>query len=259
MDTTNGLTLSRPKNRLRFDWLLQLFFKPKETLKAILDEPKPNWQTPLLSLAVIGIIEVVVAGPIKKLAIQMGTNLPPGFQYYSPDQQQQFMQAQASQTSPLFLYVFPILGVMLGILITWFLLRSLLHLSLTLAGSRGKSLLSGNLTAWSTMPLILRSIVRIIAMLATKSAISVKGLSALVNGSTGLGQFASTFLALIDIFFIWQVILILIGSGKISNLPRLKAWGVSAVAILILLLLETLPGFLGAKLSGLSFTNMFFF
>jgi len=94
------------------------------------------------------------------------------------------MQAQASQSSPLFLYVFPILGLLLGILVTWFLLRSLLHLSLTLAGSRGKSILSGNLAGWSTMPLIFRSLVRIVAMLTTKTAISAKGLSGLITSTT---------------------------------------------------------------------------
>jgi len=258
METTKGVTIARPKNKLRFDWLTQILVKPKRTLDAILDEPKPNGLTPLLALGVIGFIEILVAGPIKKLAIQMGTNVPPGFEYYSPEQQQQFLQAQASQTSPLFLYVFPTLGLIIGILLTWFLLRSILHLSLTMAGSRGKSLLSGNLAAWSFTPLILRSVVRSIAMLATKSTISVTGLSSLITPTNGLGQFAYAFLALIDIFLLWQVVLVFIGSEKISNLHRSKAWGVSALAFFILLLLLALPGFIGAQLSGLSFTRMFF-
>lgn len=258
MDTTNNVTLAKPRNRLRLEWLPQLVIKPKKTLEMILGENRSNWQTPLLILAIAGMLEAFVAGPIKKAAIEMGTNLPPGFEYYSPEQQQQFMQAQASQSSPLFLYVFPILGLLLGILISWFLLRSLLHLSLTLAGSRGKSVLSGNLAAWSTMPLIFRSLVRIIAMLATKSVISAKGLSGLVIASTGAGHFLAAFLALIDLYFIWQVVLILIGSEKISALPRVKAWGASLAAIVILLLLQALPGFLSAQLSGLSMTRMFF-
>lgn len=258
MDTTNNVTLVKPVNRLHLDWLLKLAIRPKKTLEQILSGNKANWQTPLLVLAVADMLEAIVAGPIKKAAIEMGTNLPPGFEYYSPEQQQQFMQAQASQSSMLFLYVFPILGLLLGILISWFLLRSLLHLSLTLAGSREKSMLSGNLAAWSTMPLIFRSLVRIIAMLATRSVISAKGLSGLVTASNGAGQFLAAFMALIDLYFIWQVVLILIGSEKISALPRLKAWGASLVAIVILLLLQALPGFLSAQLSGLSMTRMFF-
>jgi len=65
-------------------------------------------------------------------------------------------------------------------------------------------------------------------------------------------------LALIDLYFIWQVVLILIGSEKISSLPRLKAWGAALVAVVILLLLQALPAFIGMQLNGLSFTRMFF-
>jgi len=110
MDKVNHSTLAASGNHLHFDWLLQLVIRPKKTLDLILGETKANWQTPLLILAAVGILETLVAGPIKKAAIEMGSNLPPGFEYYSPDQQQQFMQAQASQSSPLFLYVFPFLG-----------------------------------------------------------------------------------------------------------------------------------------------------
>lgn len=258
MDITPTTTLVKPGNTLHFDWLLRFLVRPKKTLDMILGEEKANWQTPLLVLAIAGILESFAAGPIKKAAIEMGANLPPGYEYYSPEQQQQFMQAQASQSSPLFLYIFPILGMLLGILITWFLLRSLLHLSLTLAGSRGKSILSGNLAAWSTLPLAIRSLVRFAAMLATKSLISAKGLSGLITPATSAGHFTSALLALIDLYFIWQVVLILIGSEKISSLPRIKAWGASLVAIAILLLLQALPGFLSGKLSGLSMTRMFF-
>lgn len=258
MDTTNNMTLAKPKNHLHVDWLLQLVIKPKKTLDLILGGTKANWQTPLLVLAIAGILEAVIAGPIKKTAIEMGTNLPPGFEFYSPEQQQQFMQAQASQSSPLFLYVFPILGLLLGILISWFLLRSLLHLSLTLAGSRGKSILSGNLAAWSTTPLILRSLVRIVAMLVSRSVINARGLSGFATASNGAGHFLAAFTALIDLYLVWQVVLILIGSEKISSLPRIKAWGASFIAVLILLLLQALPGFLSAQLSGLSMTRIFF-
>lgn len=258
MEISEPRTMNHSRNSLHFDWLWQMLIRPGKTLARILEVPKANWQTPLLCLAVAGIVEVIVAGPIKKAAIELGSNLPPGFEYYSPDQQQQFMQAQASQTSALFLYVFPIIGALLGIWISWFLLRSFLHLSLTLAGSRGKNILSGNLTAWASVPLIFRSIVHIVYMLASGSAITARGLSGMVTAANGGGQFASALLALVDIYLVWQVVLILIGSEKISGLPRLKAWGASLAAVVVLLLLQALPAFIGAQLSGLSMTRMFF-
>lgn len=259
MEENNRTRQNNHKNKIHFEWILPILYRPRKTLAAVLAEDKPNWLTPLLGLSILGIVEAVVAGPIKKLAIQMGTNLPPDFQYYSAEQQQQFLNAQASQTSPLFLYVFPILGALAAIWITWFLFKSLLHLSLTLSGSRGKSVLSSNLVGWSTVPLMLRSVVHILAMLFSHSLITSRGLSGLVDASNGAGMFFSALLGLIDLYFIWQVILVLLGSVQVSGLTRSKAWIASGIAILILLLILALPGFISARMSGISFTRMFFF
>lgn len=259
MEMINNLKRNNVKNKLHLEWLLPMLLHPGKTLQTILSDEKPNWLTPLLGLSLLGIIEAVVSGPIKKMAIQMGSNLPPDFEYYSAEQQQQFMNAQASQTSPLFLYVFPVLSSLAVIWISWFLLKSILHLSLTLSGSRGKSVLSSNLVGWASVPLMLRSLVRIFALLISQSLISARGLSGLVDVSTGAGMFFSSLLALIDIYFIWQVILILLGSEKISGLSRSKAWTAAILSVLILMLLMALPGFLSAKLSGLSLTRMFYF
>lgn len=259
MEENNIAKSNNHKNKLHFEWLLPIILHPKKTLQAIVSEEKPNWLTPLLGLSVLGIIEAIIAGPIKRLAIEMGTNLPPDFQYYSAEQQQQFMNAQASQTSPLFLYVFPILGSLAVIWISWFLLKSLLHLSLTLSGSRSKSVLSANLVGWAGVPLMLRSIVRILAMLFSRTLITSHGLSGLVAGATGAGMFFSALLGLVDLYFIWQVILILIGAEQISGLTRKKAWLAAIIAVVIFMLIMALPGFLSAKLSGISFTQMFYF
>lgn len=259
MEENNNARKNSLKSKLHPEWLLPMLMRPKKTLQMILSDEKPKWLTPLLGLSLLGMIEVVVSGPIKKLAIQMGANLPPDFEYYSAEQQQQFMNAQASQTSPLFLYIFPILTTMAVIWISWFLLKSLLHLSLTLAGSRGKSVLSSNLVGWASVPLMLRSIVRILALLISQSLISARGLSGLVNAANGAGMFFAALLALVDIYFIWQVVLILLGTEQISGLPRSKAWGAAIVSVLILMLLMALPGFLSARMSGLSLSRMFYF
>ena len=47
------------------------------------------------------ILSVMIAAPIQRNIIQMGMNIPDDFQYYSEEQQTQFMNAQANRTSPL--------------------------------------------------------------------------------------------------------------------------------------------------------------
>ena len=121
---------------LRFEWVLPLFIKPRKTISTIVEQDKPAWLTPLLILSALLLITVLVSGPIRLQQIQSGATLPQDFQYYSEADQQKFLTAQATQSSPLFVYVFPFLSGMLKLWISWFLLGSLLYLSLTLAGSK---------------------------------------------------------------------------------------------------------------------------
>lgn len=248
------------KNPLHFEWILPVFFHPRKTIEKITSQEKSVWLTPLLVVSLLIILATLVAGPIKSNIIQMRQNMPEDFQYYSEEQQMQFMSAQANRTSPLFLYVFPILTSLAGLWVSWFLLSSLLHLSLTLAGSRAQNVRAYNLAAWSLLPLGVRHLVQIVAMLATKTVISNPGLSGFITGDVkGFAAFAAALLGLIDIYFIWQIILLLLGVGPLSGLKRSSAWTATAVSLLILMLLQSVPGFLSSALSGLTSSTPFYF
>ncbi len=248
------------KNPLHFEWILPVIFRPRKTVEKITSQEKSVWLTPLLVVSALIIIATLVAGPIKRNIIQMGLNTPENFQYYSQEQQAQFMSAQANRTSPLFLYVFPIVTGLAGLWVTWFLLSSLMHLSLTLAGSRAQNVRSYNLAAWSLLPIGVRHLVQIVAMLATKTVVNNPGLSGFITGDLkGFTAFAAALLGLIDLYFIWQIILLLLGVGPLSSLKRSKAWPATAVSLLILTLLLSIPGFLSHALSGLTTSTPFFF
>jgi hypothetical protein len=248
------------KNSLHFDWILPALFKPRKTIRTIVSEEKPVWLTPLLVLSVLIILVNLIAAPIRRNVIQMGLNVPVDFQYYSPEQQAQFLSAQATQTSPLFLYVFPILIGLVSLWLSWFVLSSLLHLSLTLTGSRANSIRSFNLSAWSFLPMVIRYLVQIFAMIFTKTVIYAPGLSGFIGSdAAGLASYLGAVLGLIDIFFIWQICLLVIGVIPLSGLSKTKAWVATGISLLILVLLQALPGFISHALSGLSVTRPFFF
>lgn len=261
METTVTDIKEKPKkNQFHFEWILPVIFRPRKTVETITSQEKPVWLTPLLVVSVLIILATLVAGPIKRNIIQMGLNTPENFQYYSAEQQAQFMSAQANRTSPLFLYVFPIATSLAGLWVSWFLLSSLLHLSLTLAGSRAQNIRSYNLAGWSLLPIGVRYLVRIVAMLVTKTVISNPGLSGFITGDLkGFTAFAAALLGLIDLYFIWQIILLLVGVRPLSGLKRSKAWMATAVSLLILVLLQAVPGFLSSALGGLTTSTPFFF
>lgn len=243
-----------------FSWILPLFLKPKKTTAAIAAQEKNVWLTPLVIVSVLAIIAVLLSAPIRREAIQMGATLPPNFEYYSQEQQQQFYEAQATQTSPLFLYVFPILGGLLKLWISWFLLSVILYLVFTIFGSRASSLRSYNLVAWSSLPIALRYIVQILATLFTHTQIANPGLSGFISAeATGLGAYFRTLIGLIDVYFIFQIVLLFLGSIPLSGLAKTKAWVATGISVFILMLLQAIPGVVSSMLSNLSFTSMFYF
>lgn len=260
METELEAGIQTRKSPWFFKWIPAILLRPRTIINLVNTERKHIWLTPLVVLSALAILVVIVAAPIRRNAIQMGLTTPPDFQYYSADQQAQFYAAQATQTSPLFMYVFPILFGLLAIWLSWFLLSSILHLSLTLSGSRAASLNSYNLVGWSMVPLGVRSLVQIIAMLATRATINGAGLSGLVSAdATGLAAYLAALLGLIDIFFLWQVVLLFMGTREYSGLSNKKAFTATLVSLLIYMVIFGLPGFLQSILSNLSFTRYYFF
>ncbi|TLN19759.1 YIP1 family protein [bacterium] len=257
LDTLNN---NEHPRRLRFDWLLPLFFRPRRTLGQVSEQNHGVWLAPLLVLSVLVVIAVLAASPIRQQAAQMGGEIPPDFQYWSAEQQQQYMEAQANSAGPIFTLIFPALSALAGLWVSWFLLGSILHLALTLTGSRSSNTAALNLAAWASLPLGLRSIVQTIAMLANKQLIAGQGLSGFIaSDATGLGLYLRSMLGFIDIYFVWMVVLLLIGAAIISGMRRGKAWVTTLVAVLILLALQALPGFIGGQLGGLSSGGSGFF
>jgi len=243
-----------------FGWILPLFIRPRKTTAEIVAQEKPVWLTPLLLLSVLTLLVVLVAAPLQRMQNQTGAELPPDFEYYSPEMQDQFFQAQATQTSPVMLYVFPLLGGLLKIWAPWFLLAIILYLSLTLAGSRASSTHSYNLVAWSMLPIALRLLVQIAVMLFSRSLISAPGLAGFIDSEAGgTGAYFRSMLGFIDIYFIFQVILLALGATQLSGLPRTKAVVATLISVLILLFLAAIPGLLSSALSGLSLNGGFYF
>jgi hypothetical protein len=206
-------------------------------------------------------VRVLVAGSINTAAAQAGqVTLPPDFQYYSPQDQAQFMQAMEATQSPVFMYVFPAVSALLGVWIGWLLVGGLLHLVLTMLGGRGDTMGAMNLVAWSSLPFALRDLVRIVAALATDRVIQAPGLRGFAPaGDSTLIVFLAAFLALVDIYLIWHIILLVIGVRSSDGLSRGKALGGVLLTMLLVIVAQSLLGLLSAKLGGLTIVRPFFF
>ena len=108
--------------------MLPVLFRPRSTLARIVENNQATWRTPIALLILASTVFALVAGSIKAAAAAAGeVTFPPGFEFYTPEQQAQFQQAATATNNTTFNYVLPALGAALGILIIWLLVGWLLH------------------------------------------------------------------------------------------------------------------------------------
>ena len=183
---------------------------------------------------------------------------PPGFEFYTPEQQAQFQQAATATNNSTFNYLLPALGAIAGVIVVWFLVGWLLHLLQTLFGGRGTSRAALNIAAWSSLPLIARHIVQTVVMLTSDQLIAGPGLSGFAPADEGItSALLGGILSSVDIFLVWQIILLYIGVRVSSQLPRVKCWLAVLLTIMIVLALRALPAAILAQFGGLTVIRPF--
>jgi hypothetical protein len=255
------ITVASKNKRFYWNWIPDTLFRPRRAFERIASVNFAVWITPLLLLSLLMVINLVVAGRIKSQAAMLGEiTYPPDYQYYTPEQQTQYMQAVQSTQGPVFVYILPAITSLLGVWIGWLILGGVLHLATTLFGGRGSTVMSMNIVAWASLPLAIRSLVQIIYMLIVHKLIVSPGLSGFItSGDSPALLFLGHFIKLIDLFVIWQAILLIIGTRKSSALSPIKS---SLTVILVLLLILTIQAgiaYLMSLLGDLSITRPFFF
>jgi hypothetical protein len=252
---------NKNNRRVPFNWVPATFFYPRRTFQKIASAPKAIWLTPLLVLSCLVLMNVLITGRIKNRAAMTGEiSYPPDYEYYTPEQQAQYMQAIQSTQGPVFVYVLPAISSVLGVWVGWLILGGILHLVTTLLGGRGNTFLSMNIVAWGSLPLALRSLVQIIYMLVTQKLITNPGLSGFSPiGDSGWILFAGQLMRLIDIYWVWQVILLIFGVRISTGLSSTKSSLGVILTVIVILLMQSGLSYAGSMLSNLSITRPFFF
>jgi hypothetical protein len=246
---------TREKADLHASWLGRIFIRPKSTMERVVATEKSVWLLPLLVLTILVLVSAVIGGPVRRATIEASMQQPPAdFQFWSDTDQQAYLQRQQNALSPLFIYVFPALEKAAGYWVIWALFTSVLHLTLTLRGSRASQARYGNLVAWAMVPFILRLIVQILNLVINKSAEVVLPPQAAWIGADAKGflAFLRGALGAMDAYWVFFAVLVILGTVALSGLKTGKAVGSALIALGILLLIYGLPALVGSILGGLS-------
>jgi len=260
----NDLSLNSEElnGRWRFDWLLPALFQPRRTFARIAAAETAVWQTPILILILTGLIRTLVNGSVKAAANLAAANSgapPPGFEYYTPEQQAQLQQAMAATSGPVFTYLLPSVVAVIGIYLGWLILGWVIHLGLTLMGGRGSSRQALNIVAWTLLPFAIRDVVRIAAMWTTGQPLTALGLSGFAPVGEGTSTiYLTALLSFVDIYLLWHILLLLIGVRAAEPISRAKAWSVALFTVIAFLLIRALPALIAAQFDGLTVVRPFF-
>lgn len=248
------------RSRWRFDWLVGVLARPRATLAQIAEEMDGVWHTPIWFVAATTLLRTLVAGSLQAAAAATGQiTLPPGFEYYTPEQQAQFMQAATATSGPVFVYVLPAALGVAAVFVGWLVLGWVLHLVLTLFGGRNNNQQVLNVAAWAVVPFALRDVVRILDMWNTGQVLTTLGLSGLVAADGGAATaYLSSFLSQVDVYLLWEILLLLVGARLVSSLSRPKTWLAVWFTVFLLLLIRALPAILAAQLGDLTVVRPFF-
>ncbi len=244
---TETISNKQPAYRFDFQRVFGTFLRPRQAFAATLADARSTWLTPMLILSVTALLLVLVSGYLKTRAAMVGeVALPPDWQYWTPDMQNNYMQAQQLTQGKVFMYVIPLVSAWTGLWLGWVVLGGLLHLGSTLLGGRGSMQGALNIVAWASLPFALRDILRVVYMLSASHAITSPGLSGFATSA-----FLVQILARTDIFLIWNIVLLVIGFSIVDGLPRGKA--VIGILVVVAVMLAAQAG-LGTLISNFSST-----
>lgn len=240
------LTASATK-RFDFSKIFPILFQPQRTFTEIAAEARASWSTPMLVLSLTTALTVIVSGYLKsRAAISGEVALPPDWQYWTPEMQNNFLQAQQTSQGAVVVYVLPLVSALITIWLGWLILGGILHLGSTLVGGRGSMQSALNIAGWANLPFGLLNILQVFFMLFAGHAIVSPGLSGFAGGSV----FLAKILEQTDVFFIWNTILLILGFGIADGLPRTKASILVLAVVGALLLMSAGVGAMAANIGG---------
>ena len=247
-------TTSTPVRRFDVPRIFAVFLNPRAAFSEMASETRATWFTPMLVLSLTAILAVATTGFFKTRAAMMGEiTLPPDWQWWTPDMQNNYMQAQQATQGPVFMYIMPLIGSLTGLWLGWLVLAGLLHLGSTLFGGRGSMQNALNIVGWGSLPFALRDLLRVAYMFLSQHTIISPSLSGFATST-----FFAQLLGRVDLFLVWNVILLVVGFAIVDGLPRGKSFANVFIVTLLVLLVQAGVGTLTSGMGGAAVQRPFF-
>lgn len=215
--------------------MIAILLRPSEAFSPMASDRHSSWLTPMLVLSISSILVAIVLGYLKtQSALNNVVELPSDWEFWSPEMQESFLQAQQTSQGPVINYVLPAIGALFSLWLGWVVFAGIMRLVSTLLGGRGTLQSALNVVGWANTPFILRDLLRILFMLFAGRQIVSPGLSGFAQPG-----FLYQALSRIDLFLVWNIALLAIGFSVADGLPKGKALIGILVVVLILIAIQS--------------------
>lgn len=242
------------QNQFNLRLIPAMLLHPGQAFSQIGTERKRAWMAPLLILSLTTVLALLINGYFQsRSAMGAVPQLPPDWQYWSAEMQNDYMEAMQATQSPTIIYVIPVVFGLAKLWLGWVIVGGLLHLFSTLLGGRETITDSLNIYAFSILPFAIRDVLRISFVLISQHQIQKAGLSGFVVGNDAGSLFWSQILSGLDLFLVWHAVLLIVGFHLFANLPHKKAVIVVFAMLMISILAQAGIGAVSARVGAMLF------
>lgn len=229
--------------------LVSIIDRPAVTMRHVGKKPGWAWLMPAL-LALVGLVVFsIAAAPLtSELALrqaqQQMASLPP--------QQAEQMANQIERfTSPTWVAGFSIVSGLVTLAMVWLVWAGVLYFLGLVAGGEASFAQSFAILTWSWLPYSLRNLI-LAAYVAYSNKMINQGLSFLVATGDQIKDAANWLYALlsqIDLFYLWHLILVIVGLAAVGRFSKTKATIVGLIYLAMTTALALVPTLIGALFS----------
>lgn len=154
----------------------------------------------------------------------------------------------------------PVAGAVVGTTLTWLIWGGALYLASVFLGRSSGFKPMFRLTVWAWLPYAVRGLTQALYIWSTGNAITNTGFSGFVIDSNstqiippGPGTLAlAGILGRVDIFLVWNLMLLVIGLTAFTNLPRRKSITAVLTVWAVLALLSVIPAIIGGMFGSMA-------
>jgi hypothetical protein len=229
--------------------------QPRQTFSAILASPRWRWVLPLvLCLLALALVTVATAEftseQARRQQAEVMAQMQEQLDTLPESQRQQTLQMMERTSSPVVVGGISFLTRSLGLLIGWLIGSAILYFGLAIGGIELKFAAVFVAFSWTWLPFALRDALTAVWTWVTGQPLLNPGLSYFFATGDLLADArnpAYVFLGLIDLFFLWHVVLVRFLIKAVR--PRAGAISLTLVYAVLYLALRFLPALLSTRLA----------